>query len=341
MKLLLGLVAVIASLVPAASAAAVVDLHAHRGGPLLNGVPISGENSLPAFANSWDRGVDVIEFDAKLSRDGVPVVMHDDTLDRTTTCSGRVDGRTIAELAECYIDILGTDGNFRELPSSTVAIPTLAQALGWARSSRARLNLEIKNQPTDDDFEAGPSPQFAHTVLDEVERSGVPKSRLLIQSFWPPNLDVAKARGFRTSFLSLQQTNEGSLDFAIANGYDVISPGWPVSNPRAYVQRAHAAGKEVVPYTLDRPVDIRAAAEAGVDAIISNDPARVMGTVETPQCTRAKAAVRRAERALRRNRAALGRARTRAGRRRIAAKVRASRRRLRDARQARERSCPP
>ena len=67
----------------------------------------------------------------KLTKDGVPVVIHDATLDRTTPCTGQVNARTLAELrANCPSDILGTDGNFVQLAPGDrrrAPIPTLAE----------------------------------------------------------------------------------------------------------------------------------------------------------------------------------------------------------------------
>lgn len=251
------------------SAATAAGVHAHRGGPLSNGVPAQPENSLEAFRNAQRLGVDVIELDAKVTRDGVPVVMHDATVDRTTDCSGRVADLAAAEIAGCHIDMLGTDGNSVALRRSKVRVPTLAEVLRWARKSGARLNLEVKNVPNDDDFD--PTPAFAQAVLDELARSGIPREQVLVQSFWPPNLDQAKAAGFRTSFLTLQQMNEGGVAFAAARGYDVLSPQWPVLTP-SYWQAAAAAGLPVVPWTLDDAESIATAVALGADAVITNDP---------------------------------------------------------------------
>src|SRR5574342_839110 len=78
---------------PAAQAAAATLLAAHRGGALL-----WPENSLLAFRSALALGADFIEFDVHLSRDGEVVVIHDPTLGRTTTGSGPVKDRTVAEL---------------------------------------------------------------------------------------------------------------------------------------------------------------------------------------------------------------------------------------------------
>ena len=72
------------------------------------------------------------------------------------------------------------------------------------------MNLEIKNLPTDGDFD--PTNAYADTVMDTVLASRLPLERLIVQSFWPPNLDVAAARapGVALSFLTLEP--EGGID---------------------------------------------------------------------------------------------------------------------------------
>src|SRR4051794_35547326 len=83
-----------------AGASAAPGIHAHRGGSIVAGAPRFPENTMPAFRSSTREGY-VLELDVKLSADRVPVVIHDDTLDRTTTCTGPVSDRTRAELAPC------------------------------------------------------------------------------------------------------------------------------------------------------------------------------------------------------------------------------------------------
>ena len=84
-----------------APSAYAIDLHAHRGGGLEDGTPIAYENSLSAFKGAPGRGADVVELDVHVSNDGVPFVMHDGTLDRTTDCSGPVADHTAAEIDGC------------------------------------------------------------------------------------------------------------------------------------------------------------------------------------------------------------------------------------------------
>ena len=259
--------------------AATPAIHAHRGGTVLNGTPRFAEESIRAYRQAARDGF-VLEVDAKLTEDRVPVALHDATLDRTTNCSGDLRTFTLAELSTCRTDVLGSPGSpLPTRPSRRMEpIPTIAELLSFARLAGAKVNLEIKNVPTDPDFD--PSPAFADRVMDVVLASRIPRSQLLIQSFIASNLDQARARmpGVATSLLSVQSINEPYLQAAADKGYDFISPEWPVSAD--YVGRAHGLGLDVAPFTLDRAAEVRAAAGADVDAVITDDPlmaARALG----------------------------------------------------------------
>jgi glycerophosphoryl diester phosphodiesterase len=250
-------------------------IQAHRGGAVVNGEPTYPENTMPAFRHSASRGF-ILEMDVKLTRDGVPVIMHDATLNRTTDCTGEVASRTLAQLRRCRVDILGSEGNSRHIsPASprSAAIPTLAHVLGFIKHAGAQASIEIKNVPTDPDFD--PTDGFATTVSRAIRSSGVPQSRLIIQSFWPPNLTVAQQilPDAELSFLTLTAANTGGITYAATHGIRWVSPQWPVD--ATYIENAHAQGREIVAYTLDKRSDIVAAADEGVDAIITNDPTRV------------------------------------------------------------------
>jgi glycerophosphoryl diester phosphodiesterase len=277
-RLFVALVAAVAVLAPSALAAT-PDIHAHRGGTVVNGTPRFGEESIRAYRKAALHGF-VFEVDAKLTEDGVPVAIHDATLDRTTNCSGEVRARTLAELASCRTDVLGSPGSPLRTRGArhTEPIATIAAVLKLARQTGTGVNLEIKNIPTDPDYDA--TPAYANRVMDTVIASRLPRRQLLIQSFVPANLDVARQRlpGVRTSLLSLQSTNEAFLQFTADHGYGFISPEWPVSAD--YARRAHGMGLDVAPFTLDAAADVRGARSAGVDALITDDPlmaARALG----------------------------------------------------------------
>jgi len=267
----------LASIAP--SAAAAPQIHAHRGGTVENAKPKYAEESLAAYKHAA-RNAFVLEVDAKLTEDGVPVAIHDATLDRTTNCTGEVRTFTVAELAGCKTDVLGSPGSpFATKPAARPApIITIQSLLEYARKAGATVNLEIKNVPSDPDYDT--TPAYANRVMDAVIASRIPRSQVIIQSFVPANLDVAAQRlpGVATSLLSLQSINEAYLQVAFDNDYDIISPEWPVSAD--YVRRAHGNGLDVIPFTLDSAADVRAARTAKVDELITDDPlaaARAMG----------------------------------------------------------------
>ena len=262
--------AVLFALAPPAIAAT-PQIHAHRGGTVVNGKARFAEESLSAYKNAARNGF-VLEVDAKLTEDRVPVALHDATLDRTTNCTGELRTFTLAELTGCRTDVLGSPGS--PLPTRPASKPapiiTIRALLDYAKRAGAKVNLEIKNVPGDPDFDS--TPAYANSVMDAVLASRIPRSQLLIQSFIPANLDAARQRmpGVPTSLLSLQAINEAFLQTAADKNYDFISPEWPVSAD--YVSRAHGMGLDVAPFTLDAAADVRAANAATVDALITDDP---------------------------------------------------------------------
>jgi glycerophosphoryl diester phosphodiesterase len=274
---LLPVSAVLLALAPAAIAAP-PQIHAHRGGTVVNGKARYAEESLAAYKNAARNGF-VLEVDAKLTEDRVPVALHDATLDRTTNCSGELRSFTLAELAGCRTDVLGSPGSPLPTRGSArpVALATIADVLEFARRTGAKVNLEIKNVPGDPDFDS--TPAYANSVMDVVLASRIPRSQLLIQSFISTNLDAARQRmpGVATSLLSVQAINEAFLQVAADSDYDFISPQWPVTPD--YVTRAHALGLEVAPFTLDAAADVRAARSAKVDALITDDPLMAGGAL--------------------------------------------------------------
>src|SRR3712207_8797867 len=101
--------------------------------------------------------------------------------------------------------------------------------------------MEIKNLPTDPAFD--PSSRYADTVMDAVLAARLPKDRLIVQSFWPPNLDAAEQRlpGVTQALLTLPQANDGAPEFATSRGYEIVSPAWPID--AELVERTHGRGR--------------------------------------------------------------------------------------------------
>lgn len=107
---------------------------AHRGGPY----PGFPENSLEAFENTLKHTPSIIEFDVALTKDSVLVLMHDNSLDRTTTGKGRVIDHTYEEIQEFFlVDKEGTITTFK--------VPTLEEVLAWGKR-RTLFTVDIKRE---------------------------------------------------------------------------------------------------------------------------------------------------------------------------------------------------
>jgi len=136
---------------------------AHRGGSLL-----WPENSLLAFRNALALGADFIEFDVHVSKDGEVVVIHDATLDRTTTGGGPVRERTLAELKTVRLKHKG--GVVTE-----EAIPTLAEVAAVAAQATRGMLLEIKVDERHHRY-----PGVEEKVLAVLDRSGMTASTVVM-----------------------------------------------------------------------------------------------------------------------------------------------------------------
>jgi glycerophosphoryl diester phosphodiesterase len=109
---------------------------AHRGAGLL-----APENTLAAMRVGASHGYRMFEFDVKLSADGVAILMHDATLDRTTNGRGRVDALTLGEIAR--LDA----GSWHSAQYAGEGVPTLERVAAWLNANGLMANIEIKPCP--------------------------------------------------------------------------------------------------------------------------------------------------------------------------------------------------
>jgi len=158
----LGVVVVVAGSAGAQAKPATL-LAAHRGGALL-----WPENSLLAFRNAVALGADFIEFDVHLSKDGELMVIHDPTLDRTTSGSGPVKDRTAAELKALRLKD-GTGAVTEE------TVPTLDEVAAVAALGKRRMLLEIKVDPSRARY-----PGIEEKVLAILDRHGMAGSTVVM-----------------------------------------------------------------------------------------------------------------------------------------------------------------
>lgn len=239
---------------------------AHRGAASTH-----PENTLPSFAAALDLGSKIVELDVRRTADGVPVVMHDPSVERTTDGTGFVH-----ELTAEAIDLLhaGTSDH----PAD---VPTLAEVLQLV-SGRGAVALEIKNIPGEPAYDPERE-SIVEATLEEVERSRF-AGAVLVLSFNPRSIAAAKriAPEIATGFLTTELVPPvDALAHAVEMGHDFVLPGTrsllPLGEP--FVRDAHDAGVRVGTWTADDPETVRMLLEWGVDAIASNDPAMALGVL--------------------------------------------------------------
>lgn len=238
------------------------SVYAHRGGAAL-----APENTLGAFRRAHDRYGTPIELDVRLTRDAVPVVLHDAALDRTTDHGGRV-----ADLDAATVTAADAAAAWEDWGPEPV--PTLAGVLGEGGSSGWRLMVELKAESDDG------ARTTAAVVAEEIIASGFRIDRLFCACFRPAALDEVQARApeIRTAVLtsSLAGTPRhaaDAVDLAVEGGHEIIGPDlWAPDLDPGTVARAHDAGLEVVVWTVNDPDDVRRLADYGVDGIISDRP---------------------------------------------------------------------
>lgn len=235
--------------------AAVPLVIAHRGA-----CRYAPENTLAAFRLAADQGAPAIELDAKLSADGVVVVIHDATVDRTTNGRGAVSSLSHSRLKS--LDAGGFFGpQFAGEP-----IPTLEEVFD-AVGRRLLINVELTNY-------ASPADRLVEKVV-ELVRSFHLEERVLFSSFQPVNLFTARrlipevprailalpgrkgwwARSFLMRSIAPQAVNPYFTD---------VSP--------AFVERQHASDRKVNVWTVNDPADLERLIACGVDGLITDDP---------------------------------------------------------------------
>jgi len=240
-------------------------VYAHRGGAALR-----PENTLASFDYGLSLGADGLEFDVRLSRDGMVVVHHDATLERTTNAAGPVSSLTADELAR--VDAAHW---FTPQPGAFPyrghghGVPRLRQVL--SRYPGVPLIIELKAN----------DPELARRAIEDVHAAGA-TDRVALGSFgWrvlraarqlEPRIPTGASReevrlALYRSWLRWPLGKEAYQEFQIP---ERSGPTRIVS--RRFIAHAHRAGIRVKVWTVNDPADMRRLLEWGVDALISDRP---------------------------------------------------------------------
>lgn len=231
----------------------------HRGASA-----IAPENTLAAFERAFADGADGIELDVTLSSEGVPVVIHDDTLRRTTGVEGYVWRRSVFELKA--LDA----GSWFGASFAGERIPTLAEALELAKG-RGIVNVEIKSS-RESARNGGPSPKaLSRAVVRVIEAHAEPGS-IVVSSFDPRVLRRVRrlAPGLKRGFLRSARQARPWWPFAWWARPDYLHPDIALMDEAA---RWMGGYDKLLVWTVDGSFEQERIAAAGVKGIITNRPA--------------------------------------------------------------------
>jgi glycerophosphoryl diester phosphodiesterase len=235
---------------------------AHRGGALL-----WPENSMLAYRNALALGADFLETDVHLTADDQLVVLHDPTLDRTTTGRGPVRALPLADLAD--MRLRGADGMV-----TGERIPTLADLLDLIAPSRAHLLLEIKVGAARDAY-----PGIEDKALALVKARGL-LDRVVVMAF--EDAAIRRVRALDTGVRTTLLVGRGRVERARVPATEAIRWATDVGASHlgidhrlvdaAVVAAARAAGLRIAAWTVNEEADIRRLLDLRVDVVISDRP---------------------------------------------------------------------
>ncbi|MGI6172805.1 MAG: glycerophosphodiester phosphodiesterase [Christensenellales bacterium] len=226
---------------------------AHRGASAY-----APENTLEAFALAAEMGADGVELDVCCSKDGEVVVCHDATIDRTSTGTGLVADHTLAELKEFSFG--------KRFPGFEQAkIPTLREVFALLLPTGLTVNVEIKKDSA---------------LCDGIEEKCIAiakecamEDRVLYSSFDHESLRIIlKIKPDAKTGLLYGEDIENAERYAVEQGAAALHPHYKNLYKGGAIERAHAVGVKVHPWTVNAEEDIARLLDLGADAIITDKP---------------------------------------------------------------------
>jgi glycerophosphoryl diester phosphodiesterase len=238
---------------------------AHRGG-----AKMAPENTMVAFENGLSVGADGLELDVRLSRDGIPVVFHDPTLDRTTDRTGPVIGLTADELARVDAGYRFAAGDRHPFRGQGIGVPRLEDAM--RRFPGARVIVEMK----------GGEPELARAVADVLHRTSAIE-RVCVGSFAQRSLDTLRREFPEIATSASPPETRWTLHRSWVR--------WPLGSRRAFtafqvperagrlrvvsppfIRQVHREGRVLQVWVVDTEADARRLLAWGTDGLISDRP---------------------------------------------------------------------
>lgn len=234
---------------------------------------------MPAIDNGLALGADGLEIDVQLSRDGVPVVIHDRTLDRTTDQRGPVNALTAAELARVDAGYHFTRNGAQPFRGQGIGVTTLDAVL--ARHKDARIIIEMK----------GGEPDLARAVGASVRNAGA-VDRICVGSFYQPSIDTLRAEHPEIITSASQEEARWMLHrswvkwpFTKRRKFFAFQvperAGWMRVVSPAFVRHVHREGHAIQVWVVNDPADMHRLFDWGVDGIISDVPDTAVAARDT------------------------------------------------------------
>jgi glycerophosphoryl diester phosphodiesterase len=219
------------------------------------------ENTLEAIRTAADLGAQWVELDVKLTKDSVPILFHDETLDRTTNGSGLVANTS-------YADIQALEaGSWYADSFSGIKIPTLEEAVEVILEHDMGLNLEIKPCP-------GREVETAEAALDALSRIWDDVDKLLLSSFQHVSLETCKDMAPEWNRAML--IKEPAKDWAEMAKYLAVASinfdGRKSDFNREMIELFIEGGYNTLAYTINDPQRARMLVSWGVDGVFTDVP---------------------------------------------------------------------
>jgi len=254
--------------------AAPIQVHGHRGARAM-----WPENTIPAFEYAIDQGVDALEMDVAVTKDDVLVISHDPALN-PEICRGVAGTKvirelTFAELRRWDCGALVNPQFPKQTPVPNTHVPALEEVLALA--SRGAFLFNIETKIFKDHPQYTPSPErFAQMLLQAIDRHNL-RSRVIVQSFDFRTLVAMKKLAPEIRLAALDEDEKLGDFVAVARsaGAGIIAPEKGLVTPSRIVG-AHQAKLQVIAWTANTPQEWDALVAAGVDGIISDDPAALI-----------------------------------------------------------------
>ncbi len=244
---------------------------AHQGGD-----GIWPGDTLFAFENAAELGVDILEMDMHSTADGVLVMMHDATVDRTTDGSGRINDKSLAQLKELDAGYNWTpdDGNTFPFRGQGITVPTLDEVFDTFPDKR--FNIEIKQG------EPSITQPFCQKIRDYDLADQVlvaSFSQEVLEEFRQVCPEVATSSG-ETEVIQLFVFSKIFIESILSPHYQAVQvpeerSGLRVLTPR-FVDAAHNRDLEVHAWTINEVNDMQRMLDLGLDGIITDRPDRLL-----------------------------------------------------------------